>query len=62
MERKSRRKILAGMLAGVGVATVAATAMGRTAPKEKKAPESSDGTILYHRNAESERYYKTLYT
>lgn len=58
----SRRKFLVGMLTGAGAATIAAVAIGKNGEKTETSVTAPSGPILYHRNAETERYYKTLYT
>ena len=59
----SRRGFLTGMLTGLGAASVAAVA-GANQAKAANATttEKPPGPILYRRTAETERYYKTLYT
>ena len=58
----SRRKFLVGMLTGAGVATIAAVAVGKNGEKSATSDATPTGPILYRRTAETERYYKTLYT
>lgn len=57
--KSSRRGFLTGMLAGLGVAT-AAVAVGSKKAKAQPEGETPEGQVLYHRSAETERYFKTL--
>ncbi|MCH8075330.1 MAG: hypothetical protein IIC13_12065 [SAR324 cluster bacterium] len=50
------------MLTGAGVATIAAAAVGKNGEKSATSDATPTGPILYRRTAETERYYKTLYT
>ncbi len=58
----NRRNFLWGLVAGVGAATVAMASVGKASSKPGKAAKKAAGPVLYRRTAESERYYKTLYT
>jgi hypothetical protein len=58
----SRRKFLVGMLTGAGAATIAVASVGKGGEKAATSETPLSGPILYHRTAETERYYKTLYT
>ena len=58
----SRRNFLWGIVAGIGTATVAMASVGKANSKPGKAAKKPTGPVLYRRTAESERYYKTLYT
>ena len=61
--RPGRRGFLTGMLSGLGVSALALTARAKTPAKAAEPEvEPSRGPILYRRTAETERYYKTLYT
>lgn len=57
--QSSRRGFLTGILAGVGVAT-AAVAAGSSKAKAQPEGDTPRGPVLYHRSAETERYFKTL--
>lgn len=61
--RPGRRGFLTGMLSGLGVTALALTARAK-APSSTVQPKAdpSKDPILYRRTAETERYYKTLYT
>ena len=58
----SRRNFLVGMLTGAGAATIAAASVGKSGEKAATSETKPSGPILYRRTAETERYYKTLYT
>ena len=58
----SRRNFLVGMLTGAGAATIAVVAVGKAGEKAATPETKLSGPILYRRTAETERYYKTLYT
>lgn len=53
--RASRRGFLAGLLAGAG----ATAALAATAKAQTSKPAQS-GPVLFHRTAETERYYKSV--
>jgi hypothetical protein len=53
--RASRRGFLMGLLAGAG-----ATAAAATTAKAQAAKPSKSGPVLFHRTAETERYYKSV--
>jgi hypothetical protein len=55
-----RRTLLAGLLAGLGVASLALGFGKGGAPRAEAAP-AEEGPILYRRTPEVERYYRTLY-
>ncbi|MBI4081582.1 MAG: hypothetical protein HY423_03120 [Candidatus Lambdaproteobacteria bacterium] len=55
-----RRTLLAGLLAGLGVASLA-LGIGRGGPRRAAAAPAEEGPILYRRTPEVERYYRTLY-
>jgi hypothetical protein len=60
-EKFQRRGFLARLLAGLS-GTAALLLIGRRGQTTEKKPVTSDyGPILYHRNEETERYYRTLY-
>jgi hypothetical protein len=52
----TRRKVLLGVVAGVG----ASAAVLSAAEAQQKAAPAKSGPILFKRTAETERYYKTL--
>lgn len=58
----NRRKFLVGMLTGAGAATIAVASVGKAGEKAATSETIPSGPILYCRTAETERYYKTLYT
>ena len=65
MKGSDRRNFLVGLLTSAGVAAVALGAMGGGGKKALKREEQGTDQaepVLYRRTAESERYYKTLYT
>lgn len=53
--RPSRRGFLAGLASALGVA-----AAGSPARAQKKDSPAKSGPVLFRRNAETERYYKTV--
>lgn len=60
-EQPSRRGFLTGMLTGLGAATVVVAAgAGKSKASEGSNADSSNSETLYHRSAETERYFKTL--
>ncbi|MEE8433810.1 MAG: twin-arginine translocation pathway signal protein [bacterium] len=58
--QSSRRGFLTGMLAGLGVATAAVAAGSSKAKAAQPDGDTPKGQVLYHRSAETERYFKTL--
>lgn len=57
MPKASRRGFLVGLLAGAGAtAAVATTAKAQQQP----AKPAKGGPVLFHRTAETERYYKSV--
>jgi hypothetical protein len=52
-----RRGFFAGLLAGVGIAALAAGARKVRAA----APKGRSGPVLYRRTEETERYFKTMF-
>ena len=61
-EGSGRRKFLVGLAAGAGVAATALALRGRRPAAESDTAKTPAGPVLYRRTAETERYYKTLYT
>ena len=61
-EGSGRRKFLVGMAAGAGVVASALALRGRRPAAEGDTAKTPGEPVLYRRTAESERYYKTLYT
>ena len=59
--KQPRRRFFTSLLSGMaGVAALLlAPRRARAEAKKSEAPEA--GPILYHRNEETERYYRTLY-
>jgi Rieske Fe-S protein len=55
--KASRRGFLVGLLAGAGATAAVATA--KTAKAQAAKPAKS-GPVLFHRTAETERYYKSV--
>jgi hypothetical protein len=53
--RASRRGFLVGLLAGAG-----ATAAITTTAKAQSGAAGKSGPVLFHRTAETERYYKSV--
>jgi len=60
--KTGRRRFLTGILAGAGVAAVAATAPRAVRAGKPQEDSSDQGPILYRRTKDVERYYKTLYS
>lgn len=60
-EGQPRRTFLAGMMAAVGGAAALLSRSKTSEAREATPVESTSGPILYHRNEETERYYKSLY-
>jgi hypothetical protein len=52
----TRRKVLLGIVAGVG----ASAALLPAAEAQQKGGSTASGPVLFKRTAETERYYKTL--
>lgn len=61
--KPGRRGFLLGALTGFGAAAaLASTASGKTAERSQPPENQPAGPVLYQRTAETERYYKTLYS
>lgn len=60
--KTSRRGFLVGMAAGLGTAAAAVSSAGKVKAKGLAPEQKASGPVLYRRTAETERYYKTLYT
>ncbi len=59
--KPGRRGFLAGLLTGVGAATlIGGVRGGKSEAKEKEPEQKPSGPILYRRTPEIEKYYKTL--
>lgn len=56
-----RRKFLVSFLAGVAGIAALPSIFRRARASAKKPSAPTAGPVLYHRNEETERYYKTLY-
>ena len=59
--KQPRRKFLSRLLSCAAGAAALFLAPRRARAEAKKNAASETGPILYHRNEESERYYRTLY-
>ncbi|MBI2348020.1 MAG: hypothetical protein HYV05_05115 [Deltaproteobacteria bacterium] len=59
--KQPRRKFLTSLFSGLAGAAALLLAPRRARAEAKKTAASETGPILYHRNEESERYYRTLY-
>lgn len=59
--KQPRRRFFASLLAGMAGAAALLLSPKRARAEAKKSEPEQSGTILYHRNEESERYYRTLY-
>ena len=58
----SRRNFLFGLVAGAGVASLAAAAPRGAAAKTREQSAEPATETLFRRGEEAERYYKTLYS
>jgi hypothetical protein len=61
LERQPRRKFFTRLLSGMAGAAVLLLTRRRATAERKITAAPKTGPILYHRNEESERYYRTLY-
>jgi hypothetical protein len=59
--RHPRRKFFTHLLSSMAGAAALLLAPRRARAEAKKAHQPVSGPILYHRNEETERYYRTLY-
>lgn len=59
--RQPRRKFLTRLLSGMAGAAALVLTRRRARAETKVSQVAEAGPILYHRNEETERYYRTLY-
>jgi len=59
--RQPRRRFFTSLLSGMAGVAALLLAPRRAGVEAKKSDAPEEGPILYHRNEESERYYRTLY-
>jgi len=59
--RQPRRRFFTSLLSGMAGVAALLLAPRRAGAEAKKSDAPEEGPILYHRNEESERYYRTLY-
>jgi hypothetical protein len=60
-DKQPRRKFFTRLLTVMAGAAALLSAPRRVTADTKSADTPKTGPILYHRNEETERYYKTLY-
>jgi hypothetical protein len=62
VDRQPRRRFLTTLLSGIAGAAALLSVRKRAGAEAKKTTAAPNtDPILYHRNEESERYYRTLY-
>ncbi len=60
-EGQPRRTFIAGMVAAVGGAAALLSRSKSSEAREAAPVASTSGPVLYQRNEETERYYRSLY-